>query len=709
MRVRTRFSRVTAVFGGVVAVAGCGASPVGHPGAPAMHRASAPPLSFAPNAGQLDRRVRFFARAGGTSLFFTDRGVAMVFGRPGSDGGLALRMRFAGADRHARLQAGRPDGGTLNALLGDRSRWKRGLPTSRELVYRGLWPGIDLVFRDHGGTLKYEFHVAAGADIRAIGLVYDGARRLTRGRDGTLSIHTAAGVLTDASPVSYQTRAGARIPVEANYAPHGASYGFALGAGYDPARALVIDPGIAYSTLLGGTDADEGLAIAVDSHGDAYVAGRTLSADYPTTLGAFDTTRNGPYGTDAFVTKLDPTGSAVVYSTLLGGSDTDEALDIAVDAEGSAYVTGQTWSADFPATGGSAGGLGDAFATKLSGDGSVLEYSTRLGGSLRDMGLGIAVRRGSASITGYTASDDFPVTEDSADPSFNGATDAFVTTLGPTGTATASTYVGGSDGDAGFAIALDDAGRAYLTGRTSSADYPTTPGVAAPTPGEGPDALVARLSADESTLEYSTRLGGAGLDSGSDIAVARTGAVFVTGVTASPDYPTTAGAADPTFDGVTDAFVTALSADGLQPVYSTFFGGSARDEGAGIAVDRTGSVYVTGQSWSADLPSTGGASDATLGGAADGFVAELAPGGDALSYVTYLGGADFDAGAGIALHPCAGEVLVTGQTLSSDFPVSPGAFDTSFAGRRDAFVTKLRLRRRQREADEHEMTPDDSP
>ncbi len=709
MRARTRFSRVTAILGGVIAVAGCGASHPGRPAAPATHRASPPPLSFAPNAGQLDRRVRYFARAGGTALFFTDRGVAMVFGRPGSDRGLALRLRFAGADPRAALEAARRDGGTLNALLGDRSRSKRSLPTSRELVYRGLWPGIDLVFRGRGGTLKYEFHVAAGADVRAIALAYDGARRLTRGRDGSLEIHTGLGVLTDAPPVSYQTHAGARIPVETDYAPRGVSYGFALGAGYDPTRALVIDPGIGYSTFLGGTDADEGLAIAVDSRGAAYVAGRTLSSDYPVTFGAFDTTRDGPYGTDAFVTKLDPTGSRVVYSTLLGGSDTDEALGIAVDGEGSAYVTGQTWSADFPATGAGTGGLGDAFATKLSPDGSALEYSTRLGGSLRDTGLGIAVHRRSASITGYTASDDFPVTAHSADPSFNGSTDAFVTTLGPSGTVTASTYVGGSDGDAGFAIALDVAGRAYLTGRTSSPDYPTTPGAAAPPPGGGPDAMVTRLSADGSALEYSVRLGGTGLDSGSDIAVGRGGVAFVTGLTASPDYPTTAGAVEPIFHGVTDAFVTALSADGSQLVYSTFFGGSGRDEGAGLAVDRSGSVYLTGQSWSADLPSTSGARQESLRGAADGFVAELAPDGATLTYATFLGGSDFDAGAGIAVDPCAGDVLVTGQTLSGDFPASPGAQDTSHNGSRDAFVTKLGLRRGQREGDEREMTPDDSP
>jgi hypothetical protein len=685
------------MLSGVAAVAGCGATPPvqSTPARPGLAPgpAARAPLSFAPNDGRLDRRVRFVARADGASLFFTDRGVTLAFSEPGGDRGLALRLRFAGAASGARLEAGAADGGALNSLVGDRTHWRRGLPTRRALIYRGLWPGIDLVFRGSAGTLKYEFHVAAGADAGDIALAYDGARALTQGRDGSLSIHTALGVLTDARPVSYQRRGGERVTIHSQYARRGrgAAYGFSLGKAYDPTLPLVIDPAIAYSTFLGGTNADEGTAIAVDAQGNAYITGRTLSIDYPTTTGV---THGGGYGTDVFVTKLDASGAGIAYSTLIGGADIDEGLALAVAGDGSTYITGQTWSADYPTTDerpGPVAGAGDAFVTRLSADGSALSYSTKLAGSGRDTGLGIALSRGAAYVTGYTASPDFP-TANAFDPSFNGATDTFVAKIDPArGGLVSSTFVGGSGGDAGFGIAVDSEGAAYITGRTSSPDYPTSARAWDPILGGGSDAVVTKLAGGAVTLVYSTLLGGGGLDGGAGIAVDEDGIAYVTGFTGSTDYPATPESADASFNGVTDAFVTALRADGSAPEYSTFLGGSGRDEGAAIALDAQRRAYVTGQTWSPDLPIVTGAADATLGGPADAFVGRLSADGDALGYSTFLGGERYDAGAGVAVDARGMAAYVTGQTLSADYPVSDGAFDAAFNGGRDAFVTKLEL------------------
>ena len=654
------------------------------------------PLSFAPNVGQADGRVRYLARVGGFSLLFADAGVDLVFTKPArtakplgafpapgppaasvvptkASRGLALQLRFVGADPGVRVEAGARDGGTLNYLVGDRSRWRRGLQTHRALTYRGLWPGIDLVFRGRGGTLKYEFHVARGADVRAIGLAYARVQRLSVGAGGSLLVGTALGTLKDAPPVSYQRDGSRRVAVESRYTLRGGDsreYGFALGA-YDRSRPLVIDPGIAYSTFLGGTDSDEGLRIAVDRQGSAYVTGRTLSADYPSSPGAYDPTQHGPYGSDAFVTKLDASGSALVYSTFVGGTETDEGLSIAVADDGSAYITGQTWSADYPTTVGaldpSAGGVGDAFVTKLSVDGSALAYSTLLGGSGRDTGLDIAVDEGAAYVTGYTASADFPTTPGAVEPTFNGVTDAFVTKLARDGSAIEyATFLGGSGGDAGFGIAVDGEGGAYVTGRTSSTDYPATSDAFDPTFDGGFDAVATKLSPDGSALVYSTLLGGVGLDGGADIAIDECGTAYLTGLTASADYPTTPGALDGSFNGVTDAFVTALRPDGSAPAYSTFLGGTGRDEGTGIAVGDERGAYVTGQTWSADHPTTADAFDSSFNGVADAFVAEVSADGSALVYSAFLGGTDYDAGLAIAIDERGTAAYVTGQTLSAD-------------------------------------------
>jgi Ca2+-binding RTX toxin-like protein len=469
----------------------------------ALRDYAALPLAFARNAGQSDERVRYLAQGGGYSFFFTDRGLTMSFSK-GSEGGdqgglasiappglpedafsgsgprrgaLALELGFEGANPNARLEASERAPGTVSHLGGGRGEAQAGLATYQELTYHDLWPGIDMAFRGDGGKLKYEFHVAAGADPSAIGLAYRGAEGLSVASGGALAIETQLGTLEDTRPVSYQRSGGERTPVESRYRLDGSGYGFALPAGYDRSQPLVIDPGLAYSTFLGGSGGDTGGGIAVDARGGAYVTGETSSADYPTTPGAFDTSRDGFI--DAFVTKLDPTGARLAYSTFLGGSGFDEGTGVAVDAQRSAYVTGLTESTDYPTTPGafdtSDNGLADAFVTKLGPTGARLAYSTFLGGG---SGEGIAVdARGSAYVTGETTSTDYPTTPGAFDTSRDGDSEALLTKLDPTGARLAySTFLGGSGFNSGEGIAVDAQGRAYVVGDTSSADYPTTPG-----------------------------------------------------------------------------------------------------------------------------------------------------------------------------------------------------------------------------------------
>jgi beta-propeller repeat-containing protein len=480
---------------------------------------------------------------------------------------------------------------------------------------------------------------------------------------------------------------------------------------YDKTWPLVIDPALAYSTFLGGSGSDFGDGIALDSSGNAYVTGSTTSTDFPTTGGATQTTfaGGGTVSGDAFVAKLSTDGSSLMYSTYLGGSGPDSGFGIAVDPSGNAYVTGYTGSTDFPTTSGAVqrtkggfDGSPDAFVAKLSADGSSLTYSTYLGGSGFDIGQSIAVDAfGSAYITGFTDSADFPATSGARQTNFGGgAWDAFVTKLSADGSSLKySTYLGGSGYDQGQGIAVDSSGDAYVTGDTCSTDFPTSPGAfdtkcatcnCSAEFGFLFDGFVAKLSANGSSLAYSTYLGGSNSDLGLGIVLDPSGNAYVVGETASSDFPTTFGAARTTNSGSFDAFVTKLSADGSSLAYSTYLGGSDDDLGEGIAVDTSGNAYVTGETHSTNFPTTIGAEQTTFaGGFFDAFVAKLSGDGSLLTYSTYLGGSGADAGEGIAVGS-SGNAYVAGWTASSDFPITSGAEQTKFGGGfYDAFVAKI--------------------
>ncbi len=665
-------------------------------------------LAFVPNAGQTDARARFSAQTAGASFYFT-RKAAVLSLRPGAkDGrrGAVLRLAFLGANPDVEIEGRRRGRATVNYLLGnDASAWHTGLPTYGALVYRELWPGIDMVFRGAAGRLKYEFVLRPGARVRDIRLAYRGARRLSVTRAGALAIATRVGVLRDERPRSYQRVGGRRVRVESSFRLARGAYGFAVGR-YNGRRTLVIDPGLRYSTYLGGGSGEGGHGIAIDAAGNAYVTGQTYSSDFPTTVGTFDTTLDGE--SDAFVTKINPRGSALVYSTYFGGRGVEFGTGIAVDRAGSAYVTGTTGSRDLPTTAGAFDTTldgWDAFVTKLDPRGSGLVYSTYLGGRRSEFGevaWAIAVdRAGSAYVTGSTGSN-FPTTAGAFDRTYAGGLwsgDAFVTKLNRRGSALIySTYLGGGLDESGAGIAVAADGSAYVTGRTESSDFPTTAGAFDRTFTAGVwegDAFVTKLDPRGSALVYSTYLGGRRSESGYGISVDAAGSAYATGSTDSRNFPTTPGAFDRTFNGwAGDAFVTKLNRRGSALVYSTYLGGRDGQFGSGIAVDAAGNAYVTGATGSRNFPTTSGAFAAAFnGGAQDAFVTKLDWTGSDLLYSTYLGGSDDEFeefGRGIAVD-AIGRAYVTGVTGSSDFPTTPGAFDMTFNGGVDAFVTRLDL------------------
>lgn len=746
-------------------------------------------LSFEANTGRADGSVKFFSRGSGYGLYLTRDGAVLTLREPAS---VAARFGLQRKLRHltesvesepaeiVRMQLASPGGkaeptgeeplsGTVNYFIGDDpSKWHTSIPTYARVRYPGIYPGVDLVYYGNQRQLEYDFVVAPGADPKPIRLRFGGMNKVRLTADGDLEVSTGNGALTLRKPAVYQIVNGDRHVIAGRFAllaKH--TVGFRLGS-YDRAKELVIDPVLVYSTYLGGNGVDAGNAIAVDSAGNVYVAGQTFSTSFPVTPGAFQTTNHAAAnGFNAFVTKLNPTGTALVYSTYLGGSGGDAVKTIALDAGGNVYVAGQTTSTNFPVTQGAfqttnkaaANGNANAFVSKLNPSGTALVYSTYLGGSGvaaetpygGDAGNAIAVdTEGNAYVTGRALSADFPVTQGAFQTinrgTANDCANVFVTKLNPAGAGLVySTYLGGSgggagvlSGDTGYAVAVDAAGGTYVAGNSSSTDYPVTPGAYQTTNHStyglgGYNAFVTELDAAGSGLVYSTYLGGSNIDSGSAVALDTTGDLYVAGETTSADFPVTSGAYQTTNHGaaskydVPNAFVTKLNPTGTELVYSTYLGGTGGivnespslgfaggDQASGLAIDGSGSAYVAGSTASADFPVTQGAYQAINndqppcpGGCVGGynaFITELNPEGSALVHSTYLGGTGINPygtvglvvfGSGEQANALAldssGNIYVTGSAASSDFPVTAGVFQTTIRSPENVFVAKLSL------------------
>lgn len=666
------------------------------------------PLAFVRNQGQAAPGARFIAYGSGYTIAVTAAGVVLTLRRsqPGpadiplyphaSRGADAVvRLTFRGANAHPRIDGLDRLSGASNYFYGPNpSAWHLNVPAYARVAYRGLYPGVDLVLYGRQGRLEYDLVVAPHANPRVVQMSVDGALIERLDARGNVLLRVAGGELSQAVPRIYQDVRGSRRSIAGRFVLLGAQrVGFALGA-YDRRYPLIIDPTLWYSTYLGGKNIDMATGIAVDAGGNAYVTGLTTSTDFPTTTGAFSRTLTG-YA-NAFVTKLNATGSALVYSTYLGGTSAylggsgfSAGSAIAVDGSGNAYVTGMA-TAGFPTTPGAysttSKGLLNAFVTKLGPNGNALLYSTYLGGSKTDYGRGIAVGpAGNAYVTGYTSSTDFP-TKNALQSTSSGGYDAFITKLAADGTSLLySTYLGGSGDDYGRGIAIDDAGNAYVAGQTSSPNFPLAHAFQASL-GGSQDAFVAKLNSSGNGLIFSTYLGGSGVDDGNAIAVGQAGNAFVTGQTSSIDFPL-AHAWQSALRGRANAFVAKLATDGRSLAFSTYLGGSGADSGNGITIDRNGAVYVTGSTSSPDFPLTN-AIQASYGGSGDAFLSKVAADGSSLIQSTYLGGSSLDSGSAVAVDSEL-NAYVAGFTISTNFPTTTGAFSMTNAGFLDGFVAKI--------------------
>ncbi len=464
-----------------------------------------------------------------------------------------------------------------------------------------------------------------------------------------------------------------------------------------------------YGTYLGGGLWDEAYAAASDAEGNLYLVGHTQStSDFPTTnatrINRDLDVNSKAHAIEAFIAKINPQSGELAYMVLIPSSVEEFAQDIVLDKQGYAYVVGRTDSPDFPTTTGAfdtthSGTFDfDAFVLKIDPQGGVV-YSTFLGSSGSDSATGIVIDdAGSAYVSGGTWATDFPVTLDAYDTTHNGQRDLFLAKLSPDGSQLEySTFVGGSSQEQATGLALDQNGAVHLTGWTRSEDFPTTTGAYDSQYNSGFEAFAIKISLDSPAAQksrqrdYVTFLGGSGEDRGLTIAVDADGQAVVSGRTTSDDFPTTKGAFNRTYGGGTcqfaacpDAFVSKLSHDGANLLYSGYLGGTNWDQANSMTIDQAGTVYLTGQTLSADFPTTPNTYDASLSGENDAFVAQVNANGSRLLYATYLGGSAQDQANGIALDP-AGRVYVTGKTLSSDFPTTATAYASNLNADYDAF------------------------
>jgi len=666
------------------------------------------PLSFEANGGQVDPQVRFLSRGQGHTLFLTDRYAVLVISPRRQEGEKAireplrsrrppanwddlqqavLRVKLRGAEARPGAEGLEKLPGTSNYFIGnDPSKWRANIPNYAKVRLKDVYSGVDLVYYGSQGRLEYDFVVRPGGNPEAIELAFEGAESLQVDESGDLVLRTVVGEVRWRKPVAYQEEGGARHPIQAAYAlKHGHRVGFEV-AQYDAHRPLVIDPVLVYSTCFAGTESTGPAGVAVDASGSAYLTGGTLSTDFPA-VGALQAKNRG--NKDAFVAKLNPSGSAFVYSTYLGGAEADSGHRIAVDTSGNAYLIGSTESAGFPTVNPLQPNYGsnqDAFIAKLNPTGSALLYSTYFGGSSREYPGGIAVDSpGNIYFTISTSSTGLR-TVNALQSQSGGDDDVFVGKLNAAGSALLyASYLGGSKQESDSRIAVDISGNIYVGGSTRSANFPTASALqtsyAGPvtqdktlclpvpipggvrfdcttTPGSNYfDGFVAKINPSLPKLVYSTYLGGGGgSDSIAAIAADASGNAYVAGY-ASSGFPV---------GGASGSFVLKLSPTGTL-VYATFPAGCGP---AAIAVDASGNAYMAGSA-SPNLTTVNAIQGKHGGGASDACIAVLNPAGSTMVYSTFLGGSGSDAASGIALD-ASGNAYVTGSTDSVDFPASSG-------------------------------------
>ncbi len=721
------------------------------------------PLRFEQNLGQTDKSVRFLARNPRYTMFLTDNGAVFTLRKVEDNNVIkrqAMSMRVVGANASPKIEGSDLVETKSNYMIGDRENWQSNVNNYARVIYREMYPGIDMVYYGNQRELEYDFIVAPQVDPQIIKLAFNGVRRVSLDEKGNLRLKLKEGEIVQGAPYIYQDVNGERKQIPGRFVINGSgrntTVGFQIEA-YDRSLPLVIDPKLLFSTYVGGNvefiDIVEGIGdfaagVAVDATGNIYIAGNTDSTDFPATSGAWQEELElrgddacliaGPLKCgDAFVLKMNSSGTSITYATYLGGHNSDEARAIAVDSQNRAYITGGTdpfnaanfcinpylWPTTFnpyqnkPCYGARADS--DAFFTVLNSTGSDLVYSTYYGGGDEDIGNSIAIdAAGNAYISGQTNSNNLPDKNAFQDErnSIGEGNDAFVAKFNPAETGNDSflygSYLGGVGEDIASGVATDNVGNAYVVGRTASSDLATrSPSGQQLQPlqrffnGGPEDGFIAKVdvtnASGANSLVYLTYYGGIGRDVINGIAVEPvTQRAHIIGRTDSATgFPLLNQ-----FDAnvvLNEAFVAKLNADGTAQFYSSFLGGSSQDEGRAIALDALNNVYVTGETLSTNFPATNGFQTTRASSDGDAFVTKIsavvAVSQPKILYSSFLGGAGGggagkDVGNGIAVDK-KGNVIIAGKTASATFPTTTGVIKTSAPGvsqfNLDAFVAKV--------------------
>lgn len=693
------------------------------------------PLSFEANEGQVPSEYSFVAHGAAYDSYFAPRGVLIAMHSTTGAANRQVRISFGGGG------ASTPHGVDIlptrtNYFIGnDPARWQTNVPSFGRIRYERVFPGVDVAFYGRRKQLENDFIVQPGADPAAVSFQVAGADSVAVDSAGDLVVQVAGEELRWKKPGIYQEDGGGQKWIDGGYVVGPANtVKFRVGA-YDRTRALVIDPVLVFSTYMGRNLDETGIRIALDAAGNIVVGGVTTSNNFPV-VNSLDP----PVGrstTDAFVIRVSPDGATLLSSTVIGGNRRTVGAGLALDGAGNIYLAGATIADDYPTTKGVfqpayAGGgdlgssVGDGFITKLDPSASKILYSTFLGGSDSDGIAAIAVdAQGNAYVTGGTTSNNFPVSSNAFQSFYRGSSnnaqikvgDAFVTKINPNATAIVySTLLGGSGDDAPSSIVVDAGGVAYVGGYTGSTNFPVLNAAIPAFKGSGGqeytyfgDGFISAIKPDGSGLVYSTYLGGRFDDGVTALALDKSGALYATGYTLSTDFPLAGNSAQTTNHGSGtnvlihpgDGFLTKFDKNGAI-VYSTYLGGAGDDSGLGVATDGAGNVYVTGFTNSSDFPLTAPVQNTNKGGggqpylrSGDAFVTQFNPAG-AIVFSTFIGGSKDDGGVGIVVDS-GGSIYITGNTMSLDFPVTAGVLQRGFAGasgggyaaQGDAFIVKL--------------------
>ena len=652
------------------------------------------PLSFIENQGQLDAGIHYYLTGSKGCYYFTPAGIVADLKSVSGDGGVVLRKSFTGANLNPVITGGESLGGRVNIIKGsDKSQWKSNIPAYRSIRYQDLYPGIDLVCKGTNQQLEYDFVVAPHADnespISKIQMQMEGVTAVKITKNGDLEISTGKGSVYEHSPIAYQDINGQRVPVKASFnVNQDSKVSFNIG-NYNHHYPLVIDP-LIYSTYLGGDQFDVTRIndIAVDHEGNTYVTGMSLDPSYPTTVGAYNSNITILNNFNIVITKLNPDGSDLVYSTFIVCSGFCNANAIAVDSIGNAYMTGGFSASNFPHTaeGYNSGNPGGIFVVKLNQSGSALIYSATIGSNVNDVGTEIAIdAAGNAFVLGNTQSSAFPVTPTAFQKNYAGNGDGVVFKLNTYGSQLLySTYLGGNNYDELRGIRVDNSGNAFVTGKTLSSDYPVTTNGYCTTFKGSSDIVLTELNTNGTGLVYSTFIGGKNDSYANALALDSLNNVYLTGATNSIDFPVTAGAFDTTvIGGRNNVYVVKIHPATNDIVYATVIGGGT---GTDIQLDNTGNTVVVGET-SYDYPVTPNAFSVIPAGGVDIFVTKLNPTGSGLIYSTFMGGRSNDNSPKLALDT-QGYARVAGWTYSNDFPVTSNAYRKTVSS---GYVFKLEM------------------